>query len=214
MWSETEMVRSFGGNVFPGTPDGMFECWDGTLTCVQVVRVPLIRDMNSEQMQDILAYTVLTKVVKSQQWLRATNVIPFDFVIFCWLPFVIPLDVAQGTERLMERLQMLDPRFSLRLRVPAEAGALFPALFAYVNPLHRSKSSSRCRTISESDVTVFTGLEDCSDDETCDYDITWEWDIDCSDSIALLPTEIRMDACGQRLMTPEPAYQFGYDDGG
>ena len=41
-WSEQELVRSFGGRMPPGTPDGMFETWDGTLTCVQVVRVPLV----------------------------------------------------------------------------------------------------------------------------------------------------------------------------
>lgn len=182
MWSETEMVRSFGGNVFPGTPDGMFESWDGTLTCVQVVRVPLILDMNSDEMLDTLAHTVLTKVVKSQQWLRATHIEPFDFIIFCWLPFTIPIGVAQRTESLMERVQVSDSRFSLRLRVPAEAGALFPALFAYANPFSKLKSSSRCRSISESDVTVFTGNEDYSDDddEACEWDITWEWNADCN----------------------------------
>jgi len=215
VWSEIEMVRSFGGNIFPGTPDGMFECWDGTLTCVQVVRVPLVSGMNSAQMQDALVYTVLTKVVKSQHWLRATNVVPCDFIIFCWLPFTVPREVAQLTECLMDRVQVLDPRFSLRLRVPAEAGALFPALFAYTNPCRKSQSSSRCRTISESEVTAFTSLDDCSDDEALfDFDITWEWDLDLGESATGLSSGVEETTSCEPESTTDQVRLLGYDDGG
>jgi len=55
-WSEREMVRSFGGQISPGTPDGMFESWDGTLTCVQVVRVPLTTELSLEGVQETLRH--------------------------------------------------------------------------------------------------------------------------------------------------------------
>merc|ERR1711972_1013744 len=176
-WSEQEMVRSFGGQIFPGTPDGVFESWEGTLTCVQVVRVPLVADMSPLEMQQALNHTVLVKVVKSQQWLRACNVVPQDFVIFCWLPFVIPEEVAESGRALMRRVQQLDARFSLRLAVPAEPGALFPALFACGALSQKSRSDTRSRSVSENDVSCYTGTDDESDEEeTSAWDITWAWD--------------------------------------
>jgi len=178
MWSELEMVRSFGGCMIPGTPDGMFEDWDGALTCVQVVRVPLVAGLSPECMQEVLAQTILTKVVKSQQWLRVCQATPCDFVIFCWLPFEIPDDVGESAEVLMQRVRELDPRFSLRLRVPAQAGALFPALFAHTGPSR--KGGSRGRSLAESDVSTYTGSSDGEDEELegCPWDITWAWEAD------------------------------------
>uniref|UniRef100_A0A7S3RSV5 Uncharacterized protein n=1 Tax=Strombidinopsis acuminata TaxID=141414 RepID=A0A7S3RSV5_9SPIT len=168
-WQEPEMVRSFDGRHFPGTPDGMFETWDGALTCVQVVRVPLLLEYGLSSLKETLAQTVLTKVVKSQQWLSASHIVPQDFVIFCWLPFAIPEDVSEHAETLMQRVRKLDPRFSLRLRLPAKAGALFPAMFA--------TSARERRKILESDVSTYTGSEDGDDDdELLPWDITWGWD--------------------------------------
>jgi len=103
-WTEKAMVRSFGGSLFPGTPDGMFETWEGKLTCVQVVRVPITKNMGIEEMQTVLSGTVLSKVVKSQTWLRSTSSNPTDFVIFCWLPFTIPAFVAERADELMRRV--------------------------------------------------------------------------------------------------------------
>jgi len=187
MWSEKEMVRSFGGQHFPGTPDGMFENWEGILTCVQVVRVPLVLGQSLEEMQETLAQSLLTKVVKSQQWLRASHIVPNDFVIFCWLPFTIPDTVAEHAEAMMERVRTLDSRFSLRLRVPAQAGALFPALFAHRSEQWKTdrktgKSSlARSRSLSEGDVSTYTGSDAESDDEEgCEWDITWAWELEWS----------------------------------
>jgi len=176
VWSEQAMVCTFGGHMLPGTPDGMFESWDGALICVQVVRVPFVAGMSPELMQEVLAQTLLTKVVKSQQWLRACRTVPQDFIIFCWLPFTIPDCVAEGAELLMQRVRELDPRFSHRLRVPAQPGALFPAQFAHVGASH--KSEPRSKSVSESDVCVFsTAYSDSDDeDEECAWDITWAWD--------------------------------------
>jgi len=186
-WSEQEMVCSFGGCMLPGTPDGMFECWDGALTCVQVVRVPLVAEMRLEEAQEALLQTVLTKVVKSQAWLSATSVMPTDFVIFCWLPFQIDPVLVERTEASMDRIRALDPRFSLRLRVPADAGALFPALFACNYSVEAQRSKSR----SWSEVATFTGSsQENSDDEDsfAPWDITWEWDED-----AQKPAEVEED---------------------
>lgn len=194
-WSETQMVCSFGGQHFPGTPDGMFEDWEGELTCVQVVRVPILWDMHANSIQDTLSQTILTKVVKSQQWLRATHMAPSDFVIFCWLPFPITDEAADEAHDLMLRVQKLDPRFSLRLRVPAEPGALFPALFASVS------GRGWGRSVFESDVSTFTG-ESFSDDEEEEsmWDITWAWDqsMDWSDAES---GDEKTDATGQETCT-------------
>lgn len=171
-WSEKEMVRSIDGRYFPSTPDGMFETWDGSLICVQVVRVPLVLDLSPDAIFDTLAQTVLAKVVKSQSWLCASHVVPQDIVIFCWLPFPISDSVAESAYHLMQQVRIRDPRFSLRLRVPAEANALFPALFA-CNHEYRQRS----RIFSSSDVAT-AGSDTEDDDEACSWDITWLWEQD------------------------------------
>merc|ERR1719416_278327 len=134
----------------------MFESWDGALICVQVVRVPLVASMSPELIQEALAQTLLTKVVKSQAWLRASRTVPQDFIIFCWLPFTISDSVAEATSLLMQRVRELDPRFSHRLRVPAEPGSLFPAQFAHISESQRrsrkAESSRAKSSLSESDI--------------------------------------------------------------
>lgn len=172
-WSETELVRSFGGREFPGTPDGMFESWDGVLTCVQVVRVPLHSGLSLEEMGGVLSQTILTKVVKSQQWLRASHFTPHEFIIFCWLPFFIPDEVAKYAEALMADVQELDSRFSLRLRIPSLANDLFPALFACNYDAEKQKA----RGYSWSDMATFTGSDpDMDDEDALSWDITWAWE--------------------------------------
>lgn len=173
MWSEVELVRSIDGRLFPGTPDGMFENWDGALTCVQVVRVPLVPEMCMIDMSETLSQTVLTKVVKSQYWLRASHVVPHDFIIFCWLPLHVPGAVRASAEALMHRIQLLDPRFSLRLRLPADANALFPPLFA-CRQLQRLQAPTK--SLSETDVSTFNGSDtDSDEEEECTWDLTWDW---------------------------------------
>merc|ERR1712054_757604 len=107
----------------------MFEDWNGSLTCVQVVRVPLVSESCLNDMQETLVLTMLTKIVKSQQWLKASHFEPSDFIIFCWLPFSIPAKIGNHAEDVMHQVRELDPRFSLRLRVPADSDSLFPAMF-------------------------------------------------------------------------------------
>lgn len=183
-FSETELVRTFGGHMMPGTPDGMFEDWDGVLTCVQVVRVPLVAGMSVHALQETISQTVLTKVIKSQRWLAFTEAAPGDFVIFCWLPFSVPNSVVEHVEALMHRIRGLDPRFSLRLRTPEEPSTMFPALFARHKGRH--DGGGHC-SLSEADVSTYLGTrdEDDEDEEWLDWDITWEWDADeptCQDT--------------------------------
>mmetsp|Transcript_68841 Transcript_68841/g.165248 ORF Transcript_68841/g.165248 Transcript_68841/m.165248 type:complete len:338 (-) Transcript_68841:179-1192(-) len=183
VWTEREMVRAIDGKLFPGTPDGMFEDWDGALICVQVVRVPLTAQLSIEEMHESLAQTIITKVVKSQHWLRAWHSNPSNFIIFCWLPFEIPETVAREAEELMAKVRESDARFTLRLRIPASPGSLFPALFA----CNYDAQSQRKRAYSWSDVATFpdTGLnDDDSDDFVCEWDITWYWDDDEPDATA------------------------------
>lgn len=172
-WSEQELVRSFGGRMPPGTPDGMFETWDGTLTCVQVVRVPLVSGADDASLQHTLTQTILSKIVKSQTWLRFSSVSPHEFIIFCWLPFAVEDSVRSHVETLISRVRLLDHRFSARLRLPAEPGTIFPALFA----CNYDFLSARSRSLSESDISTFVDCEggDGDEDEICQWDITWDW---------------------------------------
>lgn len=170
-WTEKEMVRSIDGRLFPGTPDGMFEDWNGALTCVQVVRVPLVSEP-IESMKDTLAMTILSKVVKSQHWLRASPFKPNEFIIFCWLPFAVPEVVAEYGDHLMSQVQQLDSRFSLRLRLPGNPESLFPALFAS----NKRQSMSK---YNWSDVATYPSSEEEESDEECyAWDITWSWSED------------------------------------
>jgi len=172
VWSELEMVRSFGGQVIPGTPDGMFESWDGFLTCVQVVRVPIVASMTAGEVQRVLADTILTKVVKSQHWLRCSHVSPQEFIIFCWLPHKVAEEAAERSRDLMRWVRGRDARFSLRLRRPSDTSALFPALFA------QNHESAERRDVSISDVSTFTAGQDSEAEEDGDgleWDITWGW---------------------------------------
>lgn len=172
-WSEQELVRSFGGQMPPGTPDGMFETWDGTLTCVQVVRVPLVKGTEIASLQHTLTQTILCKIVKSQTWLRFSSVSPHEFIIFCWLPFGVPDAVMAQVDTLMSRVRLIDHRFVARLRLPAEPGMIFPALFA----CNHDVSSTRSRSLSESDLSTFVECEGCGiEEEFCEWDITWDWE--------------------------------------
>jgi len=171
-WSEREMVRVWDGGIVPGTPDGMFETWDGALTCVQVVRVPLVPESDIDSMQETLVQTLLKKVVKSQQWLCASQVVPHDFILFCWLPFPVPETVSEHGHSLIQRVRVLDPRFSLRLHVPPDARDLFPPLFA--------RFLKEKRSLSESDVSSYTGptVDAEEEDMAIDWDFTWDGDQD------------------------------------
>mmetsp|Transcript_95748 Transcript_95748/g.166343 ORF Transcript_95748/g.166343 Transcript_95748/m.166343 type:complete len:258 (+) Transcript_95748:506-1279(+) len=201
-WSEKEMVRAIDGRLFPGTPDGMFENWDGALTCVQVVRVPLVSELSLHGMQETLARTITTKVVKSQQWLRASHVVPHDFIIFCWLPFTISESVAGHAELLMQQIRLLDPRFSLRLRVPAQPGALFPALFA----VNYEVSVQKARAYSWSDITTYPESEpETDDEEECMWDITWGWEEDWS---ASPKPDLHNDESGEEESPREPSWDI------
>lgn len=174
-WSEAELVRSFNGGIIPGTPDGMFESWEGVLTCVQVMRVPLVPKVDADGMYETLAQTIITKVVKSQHWLQATTVVPGDFIIFCWLPFAVPDAVAVRAHALMQEIHTVDPRFSLRLRVPAEPCSLFPARFACNHDIRVQRQKGHLWA----EVTTYCGGDEVSDGEDdMVWGDLWSWDED------------------------------------
>jgi hypothetical protein len=169
-WTEAELVRSFAGQLTPGTPDGMVELWDESVTCIQVVRAPLLRSMTVEDMKTTLAQTVVAKVVKSQAWLRHSQVMPHEFVIFAWLPFSPDGAVLAHAEALIARVRNeKDSRFTLRLRIPEDVEALFPVLFGI-------SGSPRQKTFSEDDVSPAELLSE--DDDSDDFDLGLYWDMD------------------------------------
>ena len=83
---ETDMVTTTCGRMVEGTPDGGFKEINELLTLVQVVRVPLLAEMDATDLADVLYDTVLAKIVKSQMWMKQTCVFPDNFIVFCWLP--------------------------------------------------------------------------------------------------------------------------------
>jgi len=169
-WTEAELVRSFAGQLTPGTPDGMVELWDESVICIQVVRTPILQTMTVEDMKTTLAQTVVAKVVKSQAWLRHSQVMPHEFVIFAWLPFSPDGAVLAHAEALIARVRNeKDSRFTLRLRIPEDVEALFPVLFGTSGP-------ARLKTFSEDDVSPASLL--CEDDDGDDFDLGLYWDMD------------------------------------
>lgn len=146
--TETDLLRFSCGSMIPGTPDGGFLCVDhedpdehpeGLLCLVQVVRVPLLPEMDAEEAVDILYDTVLTKIVKSQAWMTHTGTLPHDFIIFCWLPpvgaYEVCLEVIEESksllwiEALLWNVRSGGWPFSLEVRVPDEPGGIFPTHF-------------------------------------------------------------------------------------
>lgn len=182
-WTETQMVMSFGGMMLPGTPDGMYEDHDGRLTCVQVVRVPLTSSMSPAEMENVYYQTVLTKLVKSQKWVLSTQTMPHEFIIFCWLPFATSEGTGDRAQALIERVRDAGWPFCLRAKVPAEPGALFPAMFAWRGAGREggSEGHGRRRTrISESELSTVDPTEWIHGeqaDEECDlgWDLFGEW---------------------------------------
>jgi hypothetical protein len=175
-WSEGQMVWNFGGGEVPGTPDGMFEDAMGSLTCVQVVRVPLRPAMAAEEVAETLYQTVLAKVVKSQIWIKSTGIVPQDFVIFCWLPPVgafeecmRPSEAMVWTEALIWNVRAGGWPFSLKVMVPDEPEALFPRCFALHN--------ERCvKKDFWNDLSYFFDPADFEeDDELMDWDLFAEF---------------------------------------
>jgi len=150
---EVDLVVDSCGNLVPGTPDGGFRDTKDFFRLVQVVRVPLRPDLDAEEAADILYDTVLTKIVKSQAWMKHTGEIPDDFVIFCWLPPVGAYkacaedleksDVLVWLEALMYNVRKGEWPFSLIVQVPEEPGGIFPARFGNALNWKRNRSSRK-----------------------------------------------------------------------
>mmetsp|Transcript_36159 Transcript_36159/g.103422 ORF Transcript_36159/g.103422 Transcript_36159/m.103422 type:complete len:399 (+) Transcript_36159:54-1250(+) len=171
--AETDFLMSSCGCHIQGTPDGGFIDSEGSLRLVQVVRVPLLPDMNASAVGDILYNTILAKIVKSQTWMRATCTLPCDFTIFCWLPPVGAYDVCLRdteallwTDALLWNVRSGGWPFSLRIEVPQAPSKMFPLLFGGGGSLNVRKD-------------YFSGLSfllDPSDYEDSDTeDETLEW---------------------------------------
>lgn len=173
-WTEQQMVSSFGGQIFPGTPDGMFEEWNGSLTCVQVVRVPLTATMTSQQQEEIVYATVLDKVVKSQRWMRATRIMPHEFIIFCWCQGW-PDTSGDATQELIERVRKDGWPFALTLMVPEDSSALFPCKFAYPRAGREGGRHSRGRLhkkhYTEDDLSTYVPWDFVSDEDEYEFSL-------------------------------------------
>jgi len=198
-WSEQEMVCKFGGAMEAGTPDGMFEDTRGALTCVQVVRAPVLSGMNSEAVRQVVYMTVLGKIWKSIKWMKSARIIPNDFVIFCWVPHlcvqsstrwckasvriariarhvgvigVAELDCAVPAKALIRRVSRSGWPFSLELAVAGEPEALFPVRFGYRHLGHKDRASAT--QLSEADISAFVPEDFESDSESdgeCLFDL-------------------------------------------
>jgi hypothetical protein len=185
-WTEKKLVVSFGGSMLPGTPDGMFEDWNGDLTCVQVVRVPITEIMDMHDVSEVLYQTVLTKVIKSQAWLIATKTRPKYFIIFCWLPRIeggYADSCGDRTQALLERLRTNWWPFHVRAMVPDRCDDLFPAKFAFNQSLHEGhdinsdqahlalKGRRKRMNVSEADLSTVDPISIEDDD---DENVTWD----------------------------------------
>lgn len=179
-WSEKQLVTTFGGGMLPGTPDGMFEDWDGNLTCVQVVRVPIFPGQSTDSKSDTIYETVLAKIIKSQNWMKAAHILPRDFVIFCWLPPFPdghPEVCAERAQELVKQVRRLGWPFYLKLMFPTEPDCLFPSRFAFRRSGREGREllegrRHKSKSFSETELSTFdpTDFDDSDDDET----LRWE----------------------------------------
>jgi len=182
--TETEMVVTCCGSITPGTPDGGFVDSKGLLRLVQVVRVPLLPDMDAEAVATTLHRTVLAKLVKSQAWMKQTGILPHDFIIFCWLPPVGEFEacahqseVSLWTEALMWNVKAGGWPFSLEVRVPDDPASMFPINFG--KNYHEGKNllDSLCYFLKQAD------FETDQDDEAMQWNLfDQDFDEDTSDT--------------------------------
>mmetsp|Transcript_64999 Transcript_64999/g.119664 ORF Transcript_64999/g.119664 Transcript_64999/m.119664 type:complete len:333 (+) Transcript_64999:83-1081(+) len=155
-WLESDLVWYSNGGILPGTPDGMFDYQDPDSlstkrVCVQIVRVPLTTCMNHDEQWQVLKQTILTKIIKSQQWLHASRTLSHRFVIFCWLPYhVLPETEFLALSLISDVQTDKDSRFSLRLEVPETEGDVFPSSFNA-----RKKDLARFRHVEIADLATF-----------------------------------------------------------
>lgn len=165
-WAEQELVRTFGGSMGPGTPDGMFDLHTGDLYCVQVVRVPLTLNMTTKEQEQVLRQTVLDKLVKSQMWMKASQTMPHEFIIFCWCQHW-PKTAGNIVQDLIDRVRSDGWPFKLRLMVPTDPGALFPAKFAYqcAGQEGGCMSKSHKGKYTESDLSTYDPSDFLSDED-------------------------------------------------
>jgi hypothetical protein len=198
-WSESQMVRNFGGAMVPGTPDGMFEDMAGSLTCVQVVRVPFRPEMGPDEVATTLYETVLAKVVKSQMWIKSTGIVPKDFVIFCWLPPVGAFEVCMKeseemlwTEALIWNVRAGGWPFSLKLVVPEEPETLFPIHFGWGH-------ERRVRKDYLGALSFLLNLSDFEEDEEDEV----EWDLFACDEEDLMTEEEDVDMVCREIAAEE-----------
>merc|ERR1711972_172591 len=192
--------------MMPGTPDGMFEDWNGDITCVQVVRVPVTQAMDMHEVSNVLYQTVLAKIHKSEAWLEATKNRPRYFIIFCWLPYR-PEGYTEfsghRTQALLERRRSIGWPFYVRAMVADKSDELFPAKFAFHQTCqeghddnsqqgHRASSSKKKgKSISEADLS--TADPSSFDDEDEDPLL---WDIFEDDEVKNQDSEsVTSDGC-------------------
>lgn len=163
-WSEQEMLCSFGGKEVPGTPDFMYEDAHGVLTCGQVVRVPILPGMTRTLISETIYCTVLAKLVKSQVWMKSCYIVPQEFIIFLWLPFIIHRRRKRLAEALASQVQSEGWPFHLRFAVPEDSEALFPSMFALC-------CKARSRRFSEADLAHFDPQDFEEEEEAVQWDI-------------------------------------------
>jgi hypothetical protein len=178
VWSEEQMVCTFGGGMAPGTPDGMFEDINGSLTCVQVVRVPVLPGSSLQSFKERVYDTVLTKLIKSQTWMKFTRIVPQNFIVFCWfMPFLRPRHLVlalRSARRVLKLFSNAGWPFSLKAAVPDSAEEIFPERFA-------SQYTRHINQICIADILHFSVDVD-SDDGDPEFDI-WNFEFDTEEEV-------------------------------
>lgn len=136
--------------------------------------MPLLPEMHAGIVGDVLYDTVLTKIVKSQMWMKATRTIPDEFVIFCWLP---PVGAYQAclkqseaflwTEALIENVRLGGWPFRLKVMVPLDPGSIFPTQFGLNNDKRDKKHHANdiCYFVNAND------FEEAEDEEHIEWNL-------------------------------------------
>jgi hypothetical protein len=137
--------------------------------------------MDFDEIEEVLYQTVLTKIWKSQMWMKSAHIVPDEFIIFLWKPFQSVEGTGEKAQALIEKCRQAGWPFVFRCKVPAEPGSMFPLMFAWQGAGREGGMEGRFgkkrSKVSEADLSTFVpnDFEENSEDEISLPDLFEDW---------------------------------------
>merc|ERR1712217_140171 len=153
-------------------------------------------NMTTEQQQQVLRQTVLDKLVKSQMWMKASQTMPHEFIVFCWCQHW-PNTAGSIAQDLIERVRSDGWPFKLRLMVPTNPGDLFPAKFAYQRAGQEGGCMSKPHNgkYTETDLSTYDPTDFVSDEDPMEWNL-----FDDDENLFSIAGESLEERCDHKVM--------------